>query len=812
MNRASVLFGCLMAAGFGCTTSNRPPASVHVTVQSITPWDDIKTSLEPQFKIDTGDEAMNAIPVTAAYRGALLRGYFAALRVALPQLGGFLDEATRIAEQSQDALTKSASEYVFTADGDDKSRKRTTSDSESNESKSSTKDTTKNTTTDRSGDLSKDTPATSGDGRFKDAKAAGLLAMLGQDGKLTLTPGTPGVLTYLAALSQYEMVRLLNIRTRDAALEHHGRNYRYFVVQSQISLMPHDRDSDWDTFVDITLFSHGSRGGDPEPVQILPILATDSLEASEQGRVDQLILKSMIAASGGFGGASGTAEFESLYDRIQQGLGRSYNSLVTMGRLTNNTVRVRIGAFQTVRAGQKGGASPDQRIMVPRTQTAAFLIAIRDIEHVKATLVAECSFSRDGMVVAADTTIRESPYASGTIRRERMASQAARVVEELTGVKIDLKSEPDRKHLAELVAAVQFGQMDHAKAMLKALSENTPPSSAPNADVEKPESPNDKKSLQSLLTGTLSMVDGKSVTVRTPLTQSTAALLWLRLSALQAESYTSFDTFDLPKNDGPEPYIAAACERETAGKPADKAPSDPTETVFATDDESKLSLEMGTLRPLGAGDAVVRVFLIHDDKSIGSTGHASDDAKLRFTCVFPSRVKWPNANDSGRKNAKKAAEDVPPLPAVDAKLCLIVKRNGRICKQEVDVTLPSPVKPKDKPEATGKPLVMAVTETLAITKERTGTALLTLDFDPAELKGDEQVQVSVLGASIDSVKNRNENGSDGAVVESVPKSFKTKAKGSFKVALMNVADTVVITATMPKKDPVVQTLRVIAPN
>jgi hypothetical protein len=210
--------------------------------------------------------------------------------------------------------------------------------------------------------------------------------------------GPDAMLKYTAATALFQEVQLLNRYIRDAAIPN---GYRPYMVRLQVSLMPSRRHAPYDTYTTISFFIPGDRAKSPEDgaageaaalasaavpqsnsdaifdepfgngPKVLPLLVTDNLEASVEEhsleRIRSLVYSLIefpdaVAADQMVGGV--------LHDALrQQVLGRDLNSLLTIARLSENTLRIRIGAVQE--------ATSDYA-MVPRNHNITLLLMVPD--------------------------------------------------------------------------------------------------------------------------------------------------------------------------------------------------------------------------------------------------------------------------------------------------------------------------------------------------------------------------------------------------------------------------------------------------
>ncbi|HTW94061.1 MAG TPA: hypothetical protein VMD30_04650 [Tepidisphaeraceae bacterium] len=185
-----------------------------------------------------------------------------------------------------------------------------------------------------------------------DGAGAGGVAIAQESGKAV---GIEPQLRYSLATSLLQYVRLTNRFVRDLV---DAESADVYVVRVQVTLMPLSREAQYDTYTDIAFIGEDG-AGDAQPVQIVPLLSTDSLEglmqsqSASNSRDLALSLQALIA-----GGAGAGIDAEKLSQTLKAVSGEDVNSLLTMGRVTDNTVRVRLGAF-----AQPSG----DFVMVPRS-------------------------------------------------------------------------------------------------------------------------------------------------------------------------------------------------------------------------------------------------------------------------------------------------------------------------------------------------------------------------------------------------------------------------------------------------------------
>lgn len=190
-------------------------------------------------------------------------------------------------------------------------------------------------------------------------------------------------LKYSLAASLYQYVGLTNHYVRDM-VNSEGANA--YVIRLQVCLMPLSRQAQYDAYVDVSFFAENPGAGTTRPadiqlsadsIQIVPLLSTDSLEglmrsnSSSDTKEIALSLQAMFATAGAGIDASHLSQV------LKAVTGQDINSLLTIGRVNDNTVRVRLGAF----------AQPTGEFaMVPRTCMVPVVLLIKDrsAQHVPA--------------------------------------------------------------------------------------------------------------------------------------------------------------------------------------------------------------------------------------------------------------------------------------------------------------------------------------------------------------------------------------------------------------------------------------------
>jgi hypothetical protein len=399
--------------------------SAYVTVLSIAPWDDYVELLQPKFTLSVEDALAKAVPNTRDEDERFLQSISAAFKVSTP--------ATT---QTTTAATTTAGTTTTTAD---------------------------KTATDITHDANVDATAL----------PAGTSA-------LTTPLDKEPMLQYLVATALYQEVQLLSRYIKDAAAR---KDLVPYVLRLQVTLMPMARNEPYDAYSNIS-FIYGpplpaalaasSKDADrrtlatnvqsithdvqwlqryvqpektlgytleqktandkrnakefegglpctnlPAPV-ISPLLVTDNLEGAVHGQTSEYVrqfLASVVVMQADYSGQA-TGRFRS--DLLRSILGRDINSLLTVARVNDSTLRVRLGAVQ---------APTGSYAMIPQTHNVTILLMVPN----PSSLTAPCDNERTIRFVSKTSFVDAN---TGRILPARDVSTETQLVSDI-GRKLD---------------------------------------------------------------------------------------------------------------------------------------------------------------------------------------------------------------------------------------------------------------------------------------------------------------------------------------------------------------------------------------
>lgn len=317
--------GCVSKKLFEQThvDSSEQLGSVHITLFPPVRYEEYKTALQPTFKL-TEEEALKAVlPST-------LKRYSYDGRST-----GFKAEVN-LPYSSLDKEETKRSEDKVNEDG---------SYSSSNETNK------KETTTSKSGDIPK---ANNSERSLSKEEITYDNAPLGTD----------PMLQYWTATALYQEVQLINKYYSSIGFD---KNYVPYVVRLQVSTLPRVRNAPYDTIVDINFSLQGKQ--EMLPPVIYPMLVTDSIETRTNKLSVQQVKDLSLALTGMVKGIGFGTSFNDYQELIKAAFGKDYNSLLTVARIGDNTLRVRLGAMQQASSAYA---------IIPKNNTISLVVMVPD--------------------------------------------------------------------------------------------------------------------------------------------------------------------------------------------------------------------------------------------------------------------------------------------------------------------------------------------------------------------------------------------------------------------------------------------------
>jgi hypothetical protein len=305
-------------------------ANIYVTSYPAVPWSAISDKLEPKHNISTVDARNLAAVTTQGQVSEFLSLFSAGLGIGLPQ------------KTTSSASTLSGDGVV----------------------------TTTGSTKADPGVI----PSTSGATAVSISPKAGPPDL----SKMSTVAGVDATTQLMAGTAVYQLAQILdNQISKSIPLQH----YQAHLITVQVNLQPNGRNLPYDAYLTLTFMPPSLRKGivssadlaasadNLAPIIIYPLVISDALESSSVTRSIETIRQAALSLSGIVRNAGLNAGFNGGTDRFDAIFGADRNTLVTVGRVSDHTLRIRLGAQQQ---GTRLLA------MVPRTQNISIVVFTRE--------------------------------------------------------------------------------------------------------------------------------------------------------------------------------------------------------------------------------------------------------------------------------------------------------------------------------------------------------------------------------------------------------------------------------------------------
>lgn len=189
----------------------------------------------------------------------------------------------------------------------------------------------------------------------------------GIDGRTILTEGT----------ALYQQAQILDNQISNEFLPD---GYQAHLITLQVNLQPKQRDVSYDAYTDASFLpstweeainasdSVNKNADGLPPIMIYPLVIMDAMETTNVGRTIEAIRQASLALSGVIGNVGANASVGGGTAAAYSIAGLDKNSLVTVGRISDHTVRIRFGAENSGSAGLA---------LVPQTYNISLVVLTR---------------------------------------------------------------------------------------------------------------------------------------------------------------------------------------------------------------------------------------------------------------------------------------------------------------------------------------------------------------------------------------------------------------------------------------------------
>lgn len=353
MKKLSVLIMLLSFAVImdGCTQayklkkydwdSQSSVAAVHTSVISSAPWDAIKDELQPEFPLSTEIALAQAVSEGMAEEKMVLEAILAELKA------GFTQKLTNITDTTTKATGQPTQNSIV---------------------------------------ISKtfEQPDISG----IQANIPTALDNISPDYSQKSQSAINNRIKYSAATALYQEIALLNNYVKYASVR---KGYDPYLIRLQVTLNPRTHHETCDAYSTIYFFPDRfadapcdlitvdkdnrfteKATGSPKMPFVVPLLVTEDYESTSYNRLNDNMLQlglGLMAAINGIGveGSAGAMARD-----FMKTSGRSYNNLMNVGRVTDNSIRVKFGAMKT--SAEDGDGV--EYVMAQRTYNVTLLILV----------------------------------------------------------------------------------------------------------------------------------------------------------------------------------------------------------------------------------------------------------------------------------------------------------------------------------------------------------------------------------------------------------------------------------------------------
>lgn len=389
-------------------------ANVYVSAYPAVPWSSISEKLEPKHNLSTADARALAAVTTQSQVSQVLSTFAAGLAIGLPG-------------------RTSATTSLLNADG--------------------------TTTTTGSKKLEP--------GSVPSSSGATPIALTDSNlaADLTKNPFANGIdaaTQLMVGSGVYQLAQILDNQISKALPL---KGYQAHLVTFQVNLQPLRRDLPYDAYVNVTLLPASwtrARSATTEveksanelsPVIVYPLIVADAMESSSVGRSVENIKQAAFALSGVVQNIGVSGGLNKGLDELDSRLGSDRNTLVTVGRISDHTLRIRIGAQQ--QGSQK-------LALVPRTQNVSVVVFTRaGVEQSnyidRLSVITETTF-----VDAQNGEVLESKYAKVT-----RSSEDINAVIALYGFELSKTCSNDKNRSGDFLRAVDRSDFNYVSRCIQ---------------------------------------------------------------------------------------------------------------------------------------------------------------------------------------------------------------------------------------------------------------------------------------------------------------------------------------------------------
>lgn len=227
--------------------------------------------------------------------------------------------------------------------------------------------------------------------------------------------GVNGLTQIMNTVGIYQLAQVLDNQI-SKALPLDG--YKAYLLTFQVNVQPARRGLAYDAVLDLVMMPASMRkaisaskdaaenaDGLP-PVMAYPLVIADAMESSNVGKSAETIRQAALALSGIVSNIGISAGIGGGKDHLESLTGSDLNTLVTVGRVSDHALQIRIGAAQQ---------GSEKYALVPRTQNISVVVFVRTGDEPETHL--------DKLAVVTNTTFVLSKFPGGELPSRRATKE-----------------------------------------------------------------------------------------------------------------------------------------------------------------------------------------------------------------------------------------------------------------------------------------------------------------------------------------------------------------------------------------------------
>lgn len=321
--------------------------------------------------------------------------------------------------------------------------------------------------------------------------------------------GVNGLTQLMNTVGIYQLAQILDNQISKAVKL---KGYRAYLVTFQVNVQPARRGLAYDANLDLTVMPSSwakavvssrelsERADALSPIMVYPLVISDAMESSTSAKSAETIRQAALALSGIVSNIGVSAGFNKAVDRLESLTGSDLNTLVTVGRVNDHTLRIKLGAAQQ---------GTEKYALVPRTQNISVVV------FVKSGKTAETHM--DSLSVVSQTTF-VPVKAGGAVPKSKRSGESgrdtlqAKVKDVLEGYDFFLNPAcgPSDEAAGDLLRELDRGNYSYASQCVIGYKASPPQAGEPRRTLQVAPEPPEKRASETATIFTLAGLSEKA--------------------------------------------------------------------------------------------------------------------------------------------------------------------------------------------------------------------------------------------------------------------------------------------------------------